>query len=84
MMSYTPGEYEIIDAWATFPGEEELVLGVVLSQLIDGNVNLLDHFATIVDEEWLNKLAKIVERVELLSDVTYLEGDFDEQEEDDA
>lgn len=60
---YTAGELAIIDVWQGSSETIYEVYGTLLSELVEGNANLLDEFGEFIDEEWLDNLAKIIGKI---------------------
>ena len=78
-MAYSPGQLEIIEAWANanVEGNRFSVYGEVLLGLVEGNVNFIDEFSNVIDEDWLNVLANLMNRIDALEDAPDEEEDND-------
>ena len=83
LSKYTPGEELIIDYWYDSWHDATSVYGTVVDEILGGDENLLDLFANTIDEEWINKLAKVVVVIDGLRDAKLEEdeeyGDQDEE-----
>ena len=81
LSNYSPGELEIIDAWAEGTDPVDTI-GILLYDLYSGNVNLLDMFEGTIDEEWMEKLAKVIETIASLEGAAFIEDEDGDQDED--